>query len=372
MSENENSKKLSMWTVVLLIVVPTFGFGNITNNVVTLGPASIPSWLIVSLFFFLPLSFFIAELGSVKGAGSAGIYTWIRVSLGEKWAFVGTWSYFVSNFFYLNMVFSKLPVLLSWAIFGENRFSDETAYLLPYMGMFFAVLLTWVATTGVTFFSKISNLGGKLILGVTTCFIVFAIIGFFLGHPSETAFTAENVTPKFDTAYFSTFSWLVLSVSGAEVGGTYLKNMKNPKKDFPKAVCISTVLIAGAYVIGSIAVLLVASPEVIQEAGVKDAAYLMFRLLGEDYGLNGQFFLRIYATFLVVQSVASHIIWMESPIRALFSEVPEGTFPKVFTKQASDGTLKNALWIQCVVVLFLIAVPLFGMKGLDDFFMLFR
>ena len=67
MGEQEKTKKLSMWTVVLLTVVPTFGFGNITNNVVALGPASVPSWLIVAPLFFLPLSLFIAELAPVNG-----------------------------------------------------------------------------------------------------------------------------------------------------------------------------------------------------------------------------------------------------------------------------------------------------------------
>ena len=288
--------------------------------------------------------------------------------MGEKWAFVGTWSYFVSNFFYLNMSFSRLPVMLSWAIFGRNLFTDETAHLLPYMGMVLAVLLTWIATNGVSYFSKISNFGGKLTLAITAAFIVFAIFGFFIGHPSETEFTAETVMPTFDTAYFSTFSWLLLAVSGAEIGGTYLKNMKNPKRDFPRAVFISTILIAAAYIIGSIAVLLVASPEIIQEAGVKDASYIVFGMLGDDFGINGQIVLRVYALILTIQSVASYVIWMESPIRALFSEVPEGSFPKVFTKQEPDGTLKNALWIQCAVVLVLIAIPLLGMESLDAFF----
>lgn len=131
MAEQEKTKKLSLWTVVLLTVVPTFGFGNITNNVVALGPASVPSWFIVAVLFFLPLSLFIAELASVKDAGSAGIYTWIKMGLGEKWAFVGTWSYFVSTLFYLQMVFARVPVMVSWTVFGENRFTDESAHLLP-------------------------------------------------------------------------------------------------------------------------------------------------------------------------------------------------------------------------------------------------
>jgi amino acid transporter len=61
---------------------------------------------------------------------------------------------------------------------------------------------------------------------------------------------------------------------------------------------------------------------------------------------------------------------MESPIRAMFSEVPEGTFPKFLTKKQEDGTLKNALWVQCIIVLILIVVPLVGLNSIDSFFQL--
>ncbi len=368
MAEQEKTKKLSLWTVVLLTVVPTFGFGNITNNVVALGPASVPSWFIVAVLFFLPLSLFIAELASVKDAGSAGIYTWIKMGLGEKWAFVGTWSYFVSTLFYLQMVFARVPVMISWTVFGENRFTDESAHLLPYMSIFLAIFLTFVASRGVEKFSKISDVGGKLTLAITVIFIVFAFVGLAMGTPSQTEFTAEALTPTFDTVYFATFSWLLLAVAGAEVGGTYVKNMEEPKKNFPKAIFIATFLIGFAYVIGSVAVLLVASPETIQEAGVKDAAYVVYEILADNFGMNGKIIIRIYALILTITSVAAYIVWMESPLRALFSEVPEGTFPKVLTRQEKDGTLKNALWIQCAVVIVLIVVPLFGMSGLDAFF----
>ena len=217
-------------------------------------------------------------------------------------------------------------------------------------------------------FSKISDVGGKLTLAITVIFIVFAFVGLATGTPSQTQFTQEALVPSFDTAYFATFSWLLLAVAGAEVGGTYVKNMEEPKKNFPKAIFIATFLIGFAYVIGSVAVLLVASPETIQEAGVKDAAYVVYEILADNFGLNGKIIIRIYALILTITSVAAYIVWMESPLRALFSEVPEGAFPKVLTKQEEDGTLKNALWIQCAVVIVLIVVPLFGMSGLDAFF----
>lgn len=363
-----NSKKIGLWTLVMLIFVPTFGFGNITTNAVALGPAAIPSWLIVSVLFFLPLSGVIAELASANNEKGGGIYTWIDSAIGSKWAYIGTWSYFIANLFYLQMVFAKIPVMVSWAIFGENRFTDANAQLLTYLGIGLAIILTFIATTGVKRFASLSDFGGKFTLAVTIIFVLFAIVGILVGKPSATTFTAENVIPKFNVDYISTFAWLLFAVAGAEVAGTYIKDVDSPKKTFPKAVLIATLFVAASYIIGSLAVCFVASPDAIQKAGLKDAGYVVYKLLAENYGLNGKVFVQIYAAILTVTSIAAYIVWIESPIRAMFSEVPENTFPKVFTKKSEDGTLKNALWIQCIVVIIMIIVPEVGLKSVDTLF----
>jgi len=365
----DKTKKLGLWTLVMLIFVPTFGFGNIASNAVALGPAAIPSWFIVALLFFLPLSIMIAELASANKDKEGGIYTWIECSIGPKWAFIGTWSYFVANLFYLQMVFSRIPVMISWTLFGENRFNDANAYLLPWLGFGLAIALTFIATTGVKRFSKISDIGGKLTLAITVLFILFAVVGVLVGkQPSATTFTAATVIPKFNADYFSTFSWLILAVAGAEVAGTYIQDVENPNKAFPRGVLIATLFVTIAYVLGSLAICIVASPELITKAGVKDAGYVVYKILAQNWGLNGKLSVQIYGFILTISSIAAYVVWLESPIRAMFSEVPNGTFPKFLTKKRQDGTLVNALWVQCGVLLVLIIVPLIGLNGIDNFF----
>lgn len=90
--------------------------------------------------------------------------------------------------------------------------------------------------------------------------------------------------------------------------------------------------------------------------------------MAESFGLNGGIAVRLYALAFTISSVAGYIVWMESPLRALFSEVPEGTFPAFLMKSDENGTMKNALWVQCAVVVVLIIVPLFGIGGLDALF----
>jgi amino acid transporter len=370
MTTDNKTRGLSLWTLVMLIFVPTFGFNNITTNGVALGPAAVPSWMLVCLLYFLPLTAIIAELASANRDKGGGIYNWISCSLGPKWAFFGTWSYFISNLFYLQFVFARIPVMASWAVFGENRFTDSNVDLLPYYSIVLCLALTWIASRGVASFSKLSNLGGKFTFGVTGAFILFAFLAYFKGTPSATEFSVETMTPDFSTNYFATFSWLLFAVAGAEVGGTYIGKVDNPLKNFPKGVFIATMLVGGAYIIGSLAVGLVASPEVLAEAGLKDSIFVVHKMLAESWGINGEVVVRLFSAILLVTSVAAYVVWIESPLRAMFSEVPAGTFPKFLTRKDADGSLTQALWSQAGIVIILIAIPLVGLESIDAFFRL--
>jgi amino acid transporter len=359
-----------MWTLVLLIFVPTFGFRNITNNGVALGLSSIPSWIIVTLLYFLPLSLIFAEMASANEEKSGGIYDWIEVGLGSNWAFIGSWSYFVANLFYLQYVFTRIPIIASWMIFGENRFETAATYIIPVMGIILCILLTLIATRGVKVFSKISDFGGKFTLAMTATFIIFAIVGVVIGKPSATTYTTEALIPKFDTAYFATFAWLLLAVSGAEIGGTYINELENPKKSFAKGVFIATGFIAIAYILGSVALSFIISPKELADAGLRNAEYVVYKMLAESWGLNGGIIIRIYSAILMFTSVAAYVLWIESPVRVMFAEVPEGTFPKALTKKDEKGTLHTALWVQCLIVSFLQLVPLLSIDSMESLFVL--
>lgn len=363
-------KGLSLWTLVMLIFVPTFGVINITSNGVALGPAAVPSWLLVCVFYFLPLTAIIAELASVNRDKRGGIYNWISCSLGPKWAFFGTWSYFISNLFYLQFVFARIPVMASWALFGENRFNDSNVALLPYMSIALCLVLTWIAGHGVKSFSKLSSLGGKLTFATTGGFIIFALLAYFKGTPSATEFSVATMTPDFSTTYFATFSWLLFAVAGAEVGGTYIHEIDNPLRNFPRGVIIATMLVGVSYILGSLAVGLVASPEMLVEAGLKDAIFMVHVMLAESWGVNGQVTVRLISLVFLITSIAAYVVWIESPLRAMFSEVPKDTFPEFLTKRDASGNLSNALWLQAGVVIILIAIPLIGLESIDAFFRL--
>jgi amino acid transporter len=256
--------------------------------------------------------------------------------------------------------------------YADNIFTDDKANWLPILGILLTIILTFLATTGVKKFSTITDIGGKVMMATVVCFVFFAILGYVIGkYPSAWEFNAATVVPKFDADYFSTFSWLLLAVAGAEVSGTYINQIGDSKKIFPKSVLVAALCIAGAYIIGSVAVCLIASPATLENEGVKSVTYVVFKILGDNWGLNGTIILHIYGGIAALSAIGAYIIWLDSPISAMFAELPEGTLPGFFKKRNEKGILANALWTQCGLLVFMMlttVVSAFGtVNGLVEY-----
>src|SRR5678815_4024308 len=76
-------------------------------------------------------------------------------------------------------------------------------------------------------------------------------------RPSATTYSAAALVPRLDVQYFATFSWLLFAVSGAEVAAPYVRETRDPRRSFPRAILISTLLIGLVYVLSTIATTLV-------------------------------------------------------------------------------------------------------------------
>jgi hypothetical protein len=57
-----NEKKIGLWTLVMVVFVAAYGFSNVTSNLVYIGMAAIPSWILVAILYFIPLTIMIVEL----------------------------------------------------------------------------------------------------------------------------------------------------------------------------------------------------------------------------------------------------------------------------------------------------------------------
>ena len=358
---------MSVTTVSMLIVATTFGFANVTDNLVELKLTAIPSWVAVGFLYFLPLALILAEFAS-DTTGSGGIYSYMERGLGPTWAFVGAWSYFAANLIYLQAQFSKLPIRISLAATGTDVFTNATA-LLPPLGLLCCLASTYIASRGVRAFSHFADWMGKATLIQVAALVVVPLVAIALHFkPSATPYSGAALIPRLDVQYFATFSWLLFAVAGAEVAAPYVKETRDPQRNFPRAILISTLLIGSAYVLSSVAVTLVWPLDTLTKA---TGIYDLWVGWAQMVGLPGSIVGKVSTWFFVISSVAAYIIWLESPLRVMFAEVPRGTFPSRLTSADASGTHQFALWTQAAVLSALILVPLLsivaGLKGSEAF-----
>lgn len=338
----------------MIILVATFGLSNVVDNLVAMGLSAIPSWFVVGMLYFLPLALILAEFASDTKA-SGGIYSYMERGIGPFWAFVGTWSYFIANIVYLQSSLGKLPTRISLSFTGKDVFASKVV-LLSLLAIAIGVLLTYLATRGVQSFSKLSDWIGKVTLVLYAGLIVvpIALVIFGDSKPAN-SFSMEAMIPAFDFTYFATFSWLLFAVSGSEVAAPYVNQVKNPAKNFPRAIMLSTFLICAIYIMASVAVALVFPlDQLTKSTGLFD----IWIGWANQMGFSGVTIAKVFMTLININIIVAIIIWAESPIRAMFAEVPKGTFPSMFMQRDASGTHKKALWIQAVVVIALLLLPL--------------
>ncbi len=360
-------RNLSVATVALMLVVVVVGLTNVTDNLAALGLAAIPSWIAVGFLYFVPLSLMMAELASASPDKRGGIYTYMELGLGPGWAFTGTWAYFVANLVYLQAVCSKLVINLSLATTGRDVFEGVT-WAVPLLGVACCLALTWVSARGVRVFSRFVDWAGWAMLGYWLVLITVALVAVAGGwHESATPYEPGSLVPKLNLEYFSTFAWLLFAVAGAEAAGPYVHEMKSPARNFPRAILLAAVGVGAMYVVGSVAVSFLLPVSSINKAtAVFDAWYA----IGTILHVSPEGVARVFMTVSVFVSAMAYVVWMESPIRAMFAEVPRGTFPEPLLRHDEEGTHHRALWAQAAVVCVLILIPLFsvatGVSGSDQ------
>ncbi len=120
MESSSKTKKIGLATLVMMIISSIYGFANTPRAFMQMGYASIIWYILAALVFFLPVSLMLAEYGSSFKEAKGGIYSWLEGSIGEKWAFVGTFIWLAAWIVWQVMVSQKICITISTIIFGHD------------------------------------------------------------------------------------------------------------------------------------------------------------------------------------------------------------------------------------------------------------
>lgn len=345
-------KNISSMTIALLLFVAVFGITNIPTNYANLGNSSIVLFALLG-FYFVPLALIIGELSSHDVDSKSGMFGWIKLGLGEKWAFIGAWSYFIVNIFYLPMLASRIPVLTSWVVSAKfdtlNQVVEKSGeipgvitasqnhFLFLTLSFAVCILAIILGMFFEKFFSSFAKYIGWISLLITGFFIVGALIAIPIsGGAIVNPITFTNIMPPLNTATLSNFAWIVFAIAGIETVGSYTPHLENAQKKIPKAIALGATLTIVAYLIGLISLSFILTPEQVPIDHMENMIPIMFAKVGSYYGLS-TIYLRIVAFIFLLITITALVLWLNATVISLFEDFPTGIINEKYIKKTIAG-----------------------------------
>ncbi len=307
---------------------------------------------VVGIGFLIPCALVSAELAT-GWPKSGGIYVWVREAFGDRWGFFAIWMQWVHNVSWYPAILSFCAATIAYVFdpqLATNKYFILSIIIVSFWGM------TILNYNGIKTSSIVSTVGvivGTLFPGILIISLGISwIIG---GHPLEINTGFGAVIPdlsKLDNIVF--MGGLFLTFAGLEVSAGYAGEVKDPQKNYPRAILLAGGITFVLLLLGSVAIsIVIPQKDISLVAGVMEA----FKTLLAKY--NIVWMLPIIGILLVFGSLAEVNSWIIGPVKALYTTSIHGNLPPLLQRQNKHGVPIHLLTFQGIIMSFSSLVFLF-------------
>lgn len=332
-----------------------------------------------TVLFLIPAALVSAELGSAFANQTGGVYRWVGAAFGKKWGFTAIWLQWIQNVVWYPSVLAFAAAAIAYGI-GKPELANDGKFTGIFIIAFYWIA-TLIAFGGTKILSKVTSWGfvvGTILPGLVV--IILGIVWFMMKKPlgfehltaAETAVAQVSnggISPRWfpDLTKLSNLSFLsgiILLFAGVEVQAVHAGEMENPKKQYPRAVFISAIIVFALFTFGSLAIAAVVPNSQLQiESGLMQAISIMVT------SVNMKWALYILAFCIAFGSLAGVLSWISGPSKGLLSTAKDNLLPEVLSKTTKSGAPKNMMLVQGFIVT-LLACLYFVMKNVSVAFFL--
>ena len=340
MDENKGLKKvLGFWDCMGIGIGQIIGSGimSLTGICIAITGAGTPLAFILAAVLVMCPNIVLAVLGSAVPS-TGGMYTYVRDYIGRK-----------TGFFYLALLVAGQMVLAMFALTFADYFCSMVPGISETVVAFTVLTICYIMNLlGVDLAAKLQNFLVVVLVAAMALFIVFG-----LPKVNWTTFTAPGaLMPNGLVGFLTAASLLTFATGGAEFLSELGGKMKNPGRDLPRAMIISTVFVAIIYAfIGVVAAGVLPIEEVAGESLVKVAQAIFPPALYAFFIIGG-------GMFAVGSTLNATFTWTT---KGLLIAAEEGWLPKKATAINKRGTP----WVLLTVFYIVGAVPILTGVSLD-------
>ena len=245
--------KMGVFTLIILNIVAVVSLRGLPAEA-TYGMSSAFYYLLAAAVFLIPVSLVAAEMAAMFPYQQGGVFRWVGEAFGKKLGFLAIWLQWIESTIWYPTVLTFGGVAL--AFIGMNHGADSSLaankiYMLcAVLGIYW--LATFISLKGMNWVGKVSKIGGMVGTVIPAAIlIILAVIYLCMGGTSNLDFHGSFIPD------FGNFDNVVLACSiflfyaGMEMSGIHVREIKNPTKNYPKAVFIGAIVTVLIFIFGT-------------------------------------------------------------------------------------------------------------------------
>lgn len=334
-------KVLSVFSLVMINVIAVDSLRTLPISA-KLGSSLISYYILAAMVFFIPVALVAAELATAYPQ-TGGLYIWVREAFGKRAGFLTIWLQWIYNVVWYPTIMAFIAATLAYLI--DPALANYKPYLL-----LTALALFWLFTVlncfGMKISSIISTIGAVLgtILPMITI-IVFAVFWLWDGKPVAVDLVHSSWLPNFSALNnLSLFSVVLFGLIGIEMSAVHAEEVKNPQRDYPKALLYSTLIIISTLSLGSLSIVIVVPNQSLSVvSGLIDAYAIFFN------SYHMPWMTTIIAALIILGGLSGVAAWIIGPTKGLLISAQDGALPQKLTKTNRYGAPVTILIIQGIL-----------------------
>lgn len=339
----DQKRVLGTFTLAMITVAAIISLRNLPLSA-EFGLASVFYFVVSAFVFFIPIALVTAELAT-GWPRSGGNYVWVSEAFGKKTGFFAIWMSWMESIAWFPAILAFTAAMLAHLlhpIFPE-LLNNKLFYFVVMLSVFWGT--TFINFLGIETSSWISTLGvitgtlipGALIIGLGIWWVI-------MGHPSHINYTFNDFVPVFRWENMVFFSGILLGLAGAEIAAFHIREAKNPKRDYPRALSIAVIIILLVSILGTLSIaMVVPQNEISLLSGLIQAFTVFFKAFDLLWAVP------VLALLALIGSLAGVNTWTVGPAKGLMVTVQDGFLHPALQKVNQKGVPTGMLIFQAIV-----------------------
>ena len=356
--------KLSVMTLAIMNVTAVVSLRGLPAEAVY-GPSSAFYYLFAAIVFLIPTTLVAAELAAMFADKQGGVFRWVGEAYGARTGFLAIWLQWIESTIWYPTVLTFGAV--SIAFIGVNEAHDMTLASNKLFTLVIVLAIYWLATfislKGLDWVGKISKWGGMIGTIIPAGLLIVLGIVYIASGGHNNMDMSQGFFPdltKLDNLVLA--SGIFLFYAGMEMMGIHVMEVRNPSRNYPRAIIIGSLITVCIFVLGTFSLGFIIP--------AKDISLTQSLLIGFDNYfryLHMSWASPVIAVALMFGVLAGVLTWVAGPSKGIYAVGKAGYLPPFFQKANRIGVQRNILLVQGGVVT-LLALLFVVMPSVQSFY----